>query len=488
MYTQYDMPLQEAQAAPFCAQLIAQDLGRDLARFLYPLLVTLDQRLDKRLVRTFLQTIAVIITFRDRMHGLWLSELGGHLLGPEHERAGTKRISNLLHSPNWRTSLIEDFLLQQATSRLQEISALGDEGLVIWDEGVLEKAESLKLEGLSAVRSSKARRLTRIKPGYYTPPRGPIFVPGVNTLGLIVVGLHERSGPPQLAVLRCWTGRGPLASKKREQEVRVLLSVAMQWGRGVIHIFDQGFAGSPWLGMCLQCLQRVVVRWAHNYQLIDEQGRTRKAWEIARGKRPWGRRQIWDARRRTWRMVGVLAFPVRHPDYPQVPLWLVVSRPGKGHKPWYLLTNEEVSTERQAWRVVFAYARRWQIEMTWRFGKSELGWEGPRLHKWEVRLKLLLMAALAYAFLLTRLGNEHLAVRCWLLRHYCHRTGQRARQTAMPLYRLRLAISRLWQEHPPDFVALARRRSSEARPPTASVSRITVVVEEAVGLSQGSFV
>jgi hypothetical protein len=113
--------------------------------------------------------------------------------------------------------------------------------------------------------------------------------------------------------------------------------------------------------------------WRHNYKLIDEQGRERKAWEIARGKRSWGNRQIWDARRRTWRSVGVLAFPVRHPDYPEVPFWLVVSRPGKGHKPWYLLTTEEVSNERQAWRVVFAYTRRWNIEMGWRFGKSELG-------------------------------------------------------------------------------------------------------------------
>ncbi len=34
-----------------------------------------------------------------------------------------------------------------------------------------------------------ARRLTRIKPGYYTPPHGPVFVPGVNSIGLIVVGL-----------------------------------------------------------------------------------------------------------------------------------------------------------------------------------------------------------------------------------------------------------------------------------------------------------
>ena len=44
-------------------------------------------------------------------------------------------------------------------------------------------------------------------------------------------------------------------------------------------------------------------------------------------------------------------------------LWLVVSRPGQGRKPWYLLTNEPLDTTDDAWRVVLAYVRRWQVEM-----------------------------------------------------------------------------------------------------------------------------
>ena len=33
-----------------------------------------------------------------------------------------------------------------------------------------------------------------------------------------------------------------------------------------------------------------------------------------------------------------------------------------------------------AWRIVFAYARRWRVEMALRFEKTELGFEAPRLH------------------------------------------------------------------------------------------------------------
>jgi len=68
--TRLDAP----QVPPYEPAAIAQGLTAQLAQFLFPLLVELDRVLDKRLVRTFLQTIAVILTFRDRANGLLLSE------------------------------------------------------------------------------------------------------------------------------------------------------------------------------------------------------------------------------------------------------------------------------------------------------------------------------------------------------------------------------------------------------------------------------
>ncbi len=94
---------------------------------------------------------------------------------------------------------------------------------------------------------------------------------------------------------------------------------------------------------------------------------------------------------------GILAVPVRHPRLDKE-MWPVVSRPGKGRTPWYLLTNEPIATPDDAWRVVVAYARRWQIEMCYRACKTDLAMESPRLWFWENRLKLLLMVSLVYAF------------------------------------------------------------------------------------------
>jgi hypothetical protein len=106
-----------------------------------------------------------------------------------------------------------------------------------------------------------------------------------------------------------------------------------------------------------------------------------------------------------------------------------------------------VRTAEDAWGVVMAYARRWQIECAWRYGKSELGMESPRVWTWERREKLLLMVTLLYAFLLSLLEAALELLREWLLRYWCHRTGKRSREVAAPLYRLRSAISRLWQAY-----------------------------------------
>src|SRR5690606_29845801 len=120
--------------------------------------------------------------------------------------------------------------------------------------------------------------------------------------------------------------------------------------------------------------------------------------------------------------------------------------------PWYLLTNEKIKSLEDAWAIVFIYARRWQIEMTYRYSKTELAMESPRLWTWDNRLKLMLMVSLVYAFLLSLLDSSLETLRTWLLRHWCHRTGRRYREFLLPLYRLRSALSRLWLSHPPSFL------------------------------------
>lgn len=221
------------------------------------------------------------------------------------------------------------------------------------------------------MRSSKAARLTHIRPGYYRPPGAPIFVPGMNWLAVLLVGRRAVLGPPLLAAMRWWTTRGWLASFKRDEEARLLIALAARWGRQVVHLFDQGFAGSLWVGLLLAFNLRFVLRWRKDDHLLDEQGNRRPASHITRGKRRWSQRTMWESRHGRWINASVLALPVAHPDHPEKRLWLVLCR-RPGQEPWYVLTDEAITTQEQAWQVVFASARRWPIEQTWRYDKSEL--------------------------------------------------------------------------------------------------------------------
>ncbi len=417
----------------------SRELENKCWEFLQPLLEQLHRLVDRRIVKTFLDLVMLILMHRNRNTGLLLSELGDHLLGGERGPAGVKRIASLLHSVKWGSQLILNYLWKCGDQKVKELVGQKEAAYVIWDESVLEKSESRQAEGLCAVRSTQAARLKRIKPGYFNPPtERPIFVPGFNWLQVLVTGLQ---GTPVLAHLCWWTTRGETASKKREEEGKLLKTVLNLWGRKVIHIWDRGFAGSPWITLALDHHLRFILRWNKSYHLIGPDGRKHEVWKISRGKRSWEYRMIWDARRHCLRKTGVIALPVRLPDDDR-PLSLVVSRPGYGRKPWYLITTEPVSSAEQAWRIVLAYARRWQIEMSLRFTKSEMAFESPRLIQWEARLKFLLIASLAYAFLLSLLPLTNLILR--LISNYCHRTGKWSRDISAPLYRLRLAISRLW--------------------------------------------
>ena len=182
---------------------------------------------------------------------------------------------------------------------------------------------------------------------------------------------------------------------------------------------------------------RFVLRWPKRYHLIGPTGEELRAWEIARGKKTWERRSIPTSKGE--RVRGVLALPVHHLGI-NAPLWLVLSRPAEGGEPWYLLTNEPVPNAAAAWKIVLAYARRWQVEMSFRFNKSELALESPRLWFWSNRLKLLGMVALTYAFLLSLLQPDLERLRNDLLHGFCPRTGKRSREASTPLYRLRAAI------------------------------------------------
>ena len=156
MYKQY-LTCREAPPVPlYDAKQMAQGLGAQLGSFLFPLLVQLDAVLDKRLVRTFLATIEVMITFRDRANGLLLSELGGYLETPNKAPAGSKRRSRL--APLLQVGSLAHRALSSSSEPVSSWRTGGRPGRRVWSFGMKVSGRSRRVStSRGSVPSDRAR-------------------------------------------------------------------------------------------------------------------------------------------------------------------------------------------------------------------------------------------------------------------------------------------------------------------------------------------
>jgi len=163
---------------------------------------------------------------------------------------------------------------------------------------------------------------------------------------------------------------------------------------------------------------RFVIRWIKNPVFLTASGAEKKLWQIGQGKKYLAHKEMRDTRTGEKMPCDLWWTAVRHPSSGEQ-LYLVKARVKQG--VMYLITNDAVKTQAQAWEVFFSYRRRWQIELSFRYAKCELALQCPRLWSLEARLKLLGMVVLVSAFLLSLLDPVHDELVKALLRFKCHR-------------------------------------------------------------------
>jgi hypothetical protein len=399
--------------------------------------------IDKRLVQTFFDAFVSIILHRNRDKGLLLSELGQYICGSSHAPAGTKRLSNLFRSKNWKSEDIANEQLKRAVSYAQKAIAAGHRVLAFWDDSVIEKHESWYVEGLCPVRSSRANRLTRIKPGYYKKPSSPICVPGYEWSGLLLGGL---SLVPMVAKMEWWTSRGKHKECRSNIFYRMFKQVVKEFGQILTHVFDRGYASAATIQKMFEYQQQFILRWNGRNNLKDNKGEIKNTWRIGLGKKSMDKRVVWDKERKQNVKVEIYYEAVKHPDceaeYPDNQLFLIIIRNKsfKHQPPMYLLSNLDIDTVGMAWETCFSYLKRWDIEQAFRFCKSELGIQSIRLWEWENRKKMMILVLLVYDFILQFFRNwQVIAWAC--INQWCKRTGKRLALVRLPLYRLRAALS-----------------------------------------------
>lgn len=400
---------------------------------------SLSKKIDIRLVRTFYDVFISIILFRDNHKGLLLSELGRYVCGPAHAPAGTKRISNLFRSKKWSCKDLADEQVEKAKIYVEEQHNNGHRILAFSDDSTVEKAESWKAEGLCPVFSSKASRLTRIKPGYYKKPASRICVPGFEWSGMVIGGLTLT---PMLCFMEWWTTKGKHRDCKSNIFYRMLKAAKENFGSMLTHVLDRGYASADTLEKMFHFGQTFIIRWKSNYILETGKGDLKKTHLVCFKKKSMHRRVVEDKERKQKVRIEIIYEAVRHPEFIDNQLYLVVIRNKSfNHQPpMYLLTNCEVDSIGIAWEMFFSYIKRWDIEQTFRFNKSELGIQSIRLWDFENRKKMMMLVTLVFDFLLQFWRNWQ-CIAWGAINYWCPRTGNRLAEIHQPIYRLRAAFS-----------------------------------------------
>jgi hypothetical protein len=428
--------LQNNSSSPI-QQKAGSFLLHQIGRYTDPVLEALDAQIDKRLVDTFFNLFVTILMFRNRAMGLLLTELGGYICGFDRAPAGTKRISNLLRSKKWSVGLIDDYFFQRTVDRIAQLREQGKRALMLWDDSRVEKHESWVAEGLCSVFSSKGQRLTRIRRGFFTPPKGRICVPGFQWTGVF---LSHLGGVPSVCQMSWWTTRGKFKEDPDNIIYRLLRKIHQHIG-SVVHVLDRGYANEKMLRYLFHFKQDFIIRWKKNHLLNHHDKGCKKTHLLARSFRGRKSKIVRDKARDKNKHVTIDWAVVNHPEYPDNQLYLIIVRDKRNYNgPMYIITSLTIENAAQAWEVLFSYMHRWEAEQGFRFLKSEMGLECPRLWFWDNRMKLMAIVALVYDFILRTLRNWRSWVQLFF-RNWCHRTGKRYREASIPLYRLRIAIS-----------------------------------------------
>jgi hypothetical protein len=111
----------------------------------------------------------------------------------------------------------------------------------------------------------------------------------VELIGGILLG---NSDIPILTNMKRWTRKGEMGSTQREEEEKILEKLAHLWGKTVIHVFDRGYAGSPWLKRLIAYDIQFVIRWKKKHLFYNAKGEKMPLSQMGRGKRSWGHKLL----------------------------------------------------------------------------------------------------------------------------------------------------------------------------------------------------
>ena len=303
-----------------------------------------------------------------------LTEIGRALEEKIDLHATHKRLSRNLADEQLESAL-EDKLLQLGSKRINQ------DTLLIVDPSDLQKKYARKMEYIADVRDGSEGIIGK---GYWLCE---------------VIGCEVGSSEITPLAQKLWSQDAPDFNSENDQIIGLVDKVRQATkGQGII-LFDRGGDRRellvPWTR---DNTFRYMIRQRGDRHLLYKR-KAKSGLELANiCKTPYATTIVRekDGEERAY-FIDFGFLPVRLPECPHRPLWLVVVK-GFGDKPLMILTTEAMRRNREAlWWVVEAYVTRWRVEDTIRFIKQSYDFEDVRVLTYQ-RLKNMAVLVLCASY------------------------------------------------------------------------------------------
>jgi hypothetical protein len=299
-----------------------------------------------------------------------------------------KRLSENLIRRELR-AVIAAALLREGAKRIRE------ESLLVLDLSDLIKPYAEKMEHLATVRDGSTGGLGR---GYWLCQ---------------VIGTENRVEEEASAVTplygELYSTKAPDFVSENREILRVIEEVSAATAKRGIWIIDRGGDRGELYAELVPAEKgrRFLIRQLGNRDLLWGRQKLATAEVVRRCALPYATTVVREdhGQEKVYRLE--YGFAVVHlPEYPEVPLALVVVK-GFGEEPMLLLTNLALRRNRKRWWwVVSAYLTRWRIEETIRFMKQSYQLEDVRVLRYERLRNLMALVTAAMFFAAVVLGRR----------------------------------------------------------------------------------
>ena len=283
------------------------------------------------------------------------------------------RLSNNLARPELR-SHVGDAVLNQASARIT------DRTLLVLDLSDIAKPYAEKMEYLARVRDGSTGEIAN---GYWL-----CQVVGVENEDKAIIPLYSE----------LYSQEAPDFVSENEEIKTAIAKVSAACGKRGVWVIDRGGDRGELYDPLLAGGHSFIIRNTGARHLLSGQRKVETAQLAESCPMMYATNIVREEKGKEVPLRLDYGFiPVRLPNHPDTPLWLVVVQ-GFGAKPMALLTNLPMRKNRKTlWWVVSAYLTRWRVEEAIRFIKQSYDLEDVRVLTYD-RLRNMVVLVNAVAF------------------------------------------------------------------------------------------